>query len=308
MRDQRKSEPKSALPPSIRTRMIDHELLRVFVAVVDYGGFTAAAQVLNRTQAAVSLQIKRLEESLDVALLEHPRRAVQLTPYGEMLLDYARRMLALNDEALSVVRSNELFGRVRIGATNNYASGILPPLLARFYSQHPEIQIELHTGVAADMEKKLGGTFDLIINLYRRGEGEGVLIDRQQPIWVGAKDGTAHLRDPLPLALLPHGSLFRQLALETLNAQGRRWHLAQESTNIAAIEAAVAAGLAVAVFHRAGVDFSRLRELTEEDGFIRLPPVDVRLRSAERYLSKASIQLREFLLEHLPRTEGEIHL
>jgi DNA-binding transcriptional LysR family regulator len=292
---------RPAVASPVRTRIIEHDLLRVFVAVVDYGGFTAAASVLHRTQAAVSLQIKRLEETVQVALFQHPRRAVQLTPRGELLLEYARRMISLNDEALSAVRGDEVTGRVRIGATNNYASGILPPLLAEFCTIHPEVQIEVHTGVAAEMKKKLGNAYDIIINLYPTGTGEGVLVSRQEPIWVTSKLNSPHQRDPLPLALMPNGSLFRRYALQTLAQQGKAWHLAQESSNIAAVEAATAAGLAITVFQRKSVDFERLRELTEAEGFPRLPGADVRLEIAERFLPRAAIQLREFLLERFAR-------
>lgn len=291
------SSHKSSQKPPVPTRVIEHDLLRVFVAVVDYGGFTAAASVLHRTQAAVSLQIKRLEETVQVALFQHPRRAVQLTPRGELLLEYARRMLSLNDEALSVIRSDEVSGRVRIGALNNYASSILPPMIAEFCAIHPEVQIELHTAVAAEMEKKLGSTFDMTINLHVPGTGSGVLLSHQEPIWVTSRHNSPHEREPLPLALMPHGSLFRRYALNALAQQGRAWHLAQESTNIAAIEAATAAGLAVTVFQRKSVDFSRLRELTETEGFPKLPGAEVRLEIAERFLPRAALQLREFLLD-----------
>lgn len=289
--------PTPATPSPVRTRVIEHDLLRVFVAVVDYGGFTAAASVLHRTQAAVSLQIKRLEETVQVALFQHPRRAVQLTPRGELLLEYARRMISLNDEALSAVRGDEVTGRIRIGAINNYASGILPPLLAEFCGMYPEVQIEVHTGVAAEMEKRLGSTYDMTINLHPPGQGEGVLISTQEPIWITSLHNSPHKRDPLPLALLPNGSLFRRYALQALAQMGRSWHLAQESTNIQAVEAATAAGLALTVFQRKSVDFNRLRELTEGDGFPKLPGADVRLEIAERYLPRAALQLREFLLE-----------
>lgn len=299
MSESPRKQRSAAVQPLVRIRIIEHDLLRVFVAVVDYGGFTAAAQVLNRTQAAVSLQIKRLEETLQVALLQHPRREVKLTRQGEILLTYARRMINLNDEALSAVRGDSVAGRVRIGAINNYASGILPPLLAKFCAQNPEVQIEVHTGVAADMERKLGSTFDLTINLHVPGTGDGILIDSQEPLWVTSVRNSPHMREPLPLALMPQGSLFRRLALEALAAEGRAWHLAQESTNIAAIEASVAAGLAVAIFQRKSVDFSRLRELTEAEGFPTLPRVDVRLQTAERFLPQAALQLREFLLQSL---------
>lgn len=282
---------------SLRTRVLEHDLLRVFVAVVDYGGFTAAADVLNRTQAAVSLQIKRLEETIQIALFQHPRRTLELTPRGEILLEYARRMINLNDEALNAVRSDEISGRVRIGAINNYASIILPSLLAEFCAANPEVQIEVHTGVAAEMHKKLGAIYDLTINLYPPGEGQGELIGRQEPIWITSISNSPHRRDPLPLALLPHGSLFRRYALQALANQNRKWHIAHESTNIAAVEAATAAGLAITIFQRKSVDFTRLRELSEEEGFPKLPSADVRLEIAERFLPRSAMLLRDYLLE-----------
>ena len=279
----------------LRSRMLEHDLLRVFIAVVDYGGYTAAAQMLNRTQAAVSQQIRRLEESAQVALFQHPRRTVQLTEQGVTLLGYARRLVSLNDEALSSLRSDEISGRVRIGANNFYATTILPPLLAEFCAQHPEVQIEMHTGVAADMEKRLGSTFDLAINIHETGKGRGTLLRRAQACWVTSLHHSPHRQTPVPLALLPQGSLMRTWAIAALAEVRRPWHLAQESSNIAALEAATMAGLAVGVFHLTHIPTDKLRVLTEEDGFPALPVADVCLETAERYLPKAAVKLHEFL-------------
>jgi DNA-binding transcriptional LysR family regulator len=283
----------------LRNRVLDHDLLRAFVAVVDCGGFTAAANVLHRTQAAVSLQIKRLEEAVSVALLQHPRRTVQLTHEGQLLVEYARRMLALNDEALSAVRSDEVSGRIRLGANNYFATVVLPPLLARFWKAHPEVQIELHTGVSADMETRLGSTYDLTINVYPKGGGEGELVMEQEPLWVTARQDSPDAFSPLPLALLPRGSLFREWAIGALAERKRPWRIVHESTNIAAMEAVVVAGLAVSVFQRLSVDFDRLRQLTPAEGFPALPRADVRLCAAERYLPRAATRLYEFLLSEL---------
>ena len=282
-----------------RSRVLDHDLLRVFVAVVDCGGFTAAANALHRTQAAVSLQIKRLEETLSVALLQHPRRAVQLTQEGQRLVEYARRMLALNDEAFSAVRSDEVAGRVRLGANHYFATVVLPPLLARFWRQHPDVQIELHTGVSADMEARIGSAYDLTINVHPKGSGEGELVMAQEPLWITSRHDSPHALSPLPLALLPRGSLFREWAVTALGEQKRPWRIVHESTNIAAMEAVVAAGLAVSVFQRLSVDLDRLRPLTPAEGFPALPQADIRLRAAERYLSRAAVRLYEFLLDEL---------
>lgn len=283
----------------LRIRVLEHDLLRCFVAVVDCGGFTAAATVLSRTQAAVSQQIKRLEEAVQVALFQHPRREVRLTEQGSILLTYARRMIALNDEALGALRSDDVIGKVRIGANNYYATTILPPLLARFCKSHPEVQIEMHTGVAADMAQRLGHAFDLVINVHRAGSGSGTLLRREQLHWISSMDESPHQRIPLPLALLPHGALTRELAIAALGRIRHPWHLAQESSNIAALESSAAAGLAVSVFQRSSITSSLLRLLGEEDGMPALPQVDVRLETAERYMPRAAVRLHEFLLEAL---------
>ena len=247
----------------LRNRVLDHDLLRVFVAVVDYGGYTAAAQALHRTQAAVSQQIKRLEEAAQTALFQHPRRTVQLTEQGRTLLDYARRLISLNDEALGSLRSDDVGGKVRIGANNYYATAVLPPLLAQFCRQYPEVQLELHTGVAADMDRRLGSTFDIIINVHPAGAAAGGLLLRREPLhWVTSVNDSPHARDPLPLALLPHGSLFRSWAIAALAQVERPWYVVQESTNIAALKAACVAGLAVGVFQDASVAGDAVRILS----------------------------------------------
>lgn len=159
------------------------------------------------------------------------------------------------------------------------------------------------------MERRLGSTFDLTINVHPPGTAHGMLIAQQEPIWVTALHGSPHEREPLPLALLPNGSLFRRWAIEALARVKRPGQLAHESSNVAAIEAAVAAGLAVAVFQRLSVDFGRLRELTQGEGFPELPRADVLLQTAERFLPRAAVRLHEFLLTELRRrdsSKGEV--
>lgn len=280
----------------LRTRALDHDLLRAFVAVVDYGGYTAAATGLHRTQAAVSHQIKRLEDAVQAALFRHPRRAVQLTAEGEILLDYARRLIVLNDQALGSLRSDELGGKVRVGANHFYATNVLPRLLARFARDYPDILVELHTGVAADMVKRLGSVFDLAINVHEEGSGNGRLI-RDAPVhWVAARDAVLPAGEPVPVALLPGGSLLRRWALEALARSGTPWRLVHESSNVCALQACVEAGLAVSVLPVFSI--GRLRVLDGE-GFGELPVVQVRLEKAERYLSRAAIRLHDFLATEL---------
>ncbi|CAN5771984.1 LysR substrate-binding domain-containing protein [soil metagenome] len=279
-----------------RNRVLDPELLKAFIAVVDYGGYTAAAQVLNRSQAAVSQQIKRLEETAQTALLQHPRHDVQLTDQGRVMLDYARRLIALNNEALNSLSPDELTGKVRIGANSHYAITVLPPLLVRFCKAYPEVQLELHTGLAADMRRQLGHAFDIVIGHHLEGSREGELLSRSQVHWLTSEHDSPHLRATLPVGLLARGSLLRDIATDALAKAGKRWHLVQESSNDAALAASAAAGLTVIV---ATVLPPNLRVLTEHDGMPALPGVEARMETAQRYMPRAATRLHEFLMDAL---------
>ncbi|HYF19995.1 MAG TPA: LysR substrate-binding domain-containing protein [Ramlibacter sp.] len=289
----------------MRSRLLDPELLRTFVAVVDCGGYTAAAPVLHLTQAAVSQQVARLAQAAGVALFEGPRRQLKLTPQGSLLLDYARRLIALNHEAMERLRPDGVSGVVRMGATHYYAMTVLPPLLTGFARRHPGIHIDLEVGVAGDMQRKLGASLDLTINSFASGRRNGVLLRRDPAVWAVSRRSPPHGQDPLPMALLPPGSLLRRWAEEALLAAGRRWSLVQESSNIDVLKASVVAGLAVGVFQRATVKSTReLRMLAPSDGFARLPVSEMWLECAERELPPAARCLYEYLVEHLPPWEA----
>ena len=281
-------------------RMLDNDLLRVFVTVVDHGGFTAAAAVLHRTQAAISLQFKRLEDSVGTALLHQPRQPLRLTEDGTVLLDYARRMIALNDEALTSLSSSCIAGRIRIGSINDYSVNVLPELLADFCRLYPLAEIELQTGIVSEMERKLGVAYDLVVGIQAAGTSIHDVLSRERVVWVTSATRSPHRQDPLPLALLPPGTLFRDWAITALAADHRAFRVAHESANAAATEAAVAAGLAVTVFKESTIKASPvLRTLGADEGFPELPQVEVVLMSAPAPLSRAAACLKAFLLDRL---------
>ena len=291
---------------ALRGRLLDPELLRTLVAVADCGSHTAAAQYLHRTQAAVSQQIARLEDVAGVALFEIPRKPLRLTAQGSLLLDYARRLIALNHEAMERLRPGSVSGVVRMGATNYYATSVLPMVLAEFSRRYPGIHIDLQVGVANDMQKKLGAAFDLTINSFQSGQGRGVLLRRDPVVWVSSRQASPHERDPIPLALLPSGSLLRRWAEEAMTRDGRRWVVVQESATVDVLKASVLAGLAVGVFQRSTVKGIRaLKVLTPADGFSRLPWSEMWLECADRELPPAAKCLYQYLLEQLPPWEAQ---
>jgi DNA-binding transcriptional LysR family regulator len=276
---------------------LDPDLLRAFVAVADHRGFTRAARSLNRTQSAISMQIKRLEAMMAAPLFERGR-AVQLTREGESLIGYARRILDLNDEAVRHLDDGRLAGTVRMGVIDDYAGCVLPEILARFAAQHPGIYVEVHTGLTVDLLELLGDRLDLVLGMQPQGSGRGEFLREDPPVWAVGKGHRVHERDPLPLALYPSGCLFRDWALAALDASGRRWRLAYMSPSRSAVEAACAAGLAVTVV-KASTLPATLRRLGEEDGFPALPAAEITLHRAPGKPRRAAAALADFIAASL---------
>ncbi|WP_208509612.1 LysR family transcriptional regulator [Variovorax paradoxus] len=277
---------------------LDPELLKAFVAVADHRSFTRAATALNRTQSAVSMQIKRLEERLGTELFHRTKVNVELSLAGEGLLGYARRILLLNDEAVGHLQQHKVEGRVRLGVMDDYGSFVVPPVLASFVAAYPRIHIEMETGLTARMPERLGEDFDLVIAMHPEGQGGGELLRREQAVWATSVSQSVESQDPLPVALYPQGCLFRQWATEALDASGRPWRLAFVSHSLAAVESIAAQGLAVTVV-KSGTFPPRLRALSERDGMPRLPGADIRLHRAAG-LSRAA----GLLGDHIVRAIG----
>ncbi len=272
---------------------LDPELLQAFVAVADHRSFTRAAATLNRTQSAVSMQIKRLEDRIGVELFHRTKANVDLSSAGEGLLGYARRILTLNEEAVARLREQRIEGVVRLGVMDDYGTAIVPPLLASFLAGYPRIHVEMETGLTASMPARLGEAYDLVIAMHPAGRGGGEFLRREQAVWASSAEHPVEKQDPLPVALYPQGCLFRRWAMEALDAAKRRWRLAFVSHSLAAVEAIAAQGLAVTVVKR-GTFPSRLRVLTERDGLPPLPTADICLhRSAN--LSRAGTLLADHL-------------
>ena len=165
---------------------LDPNLLKAFVAVADTRSFTRAALMLNRTQSAVSMQIRRLEDQLGAPMFHRTTVSVELTSAGEGLLEYARRILKLNAEALGRLQEHKLEGSVRLGVMDDYGTVLLPPLLASFAQAYPRVHVTMETGLTAHMPAQLGEAFDLVIAMRPEGHQTGELLRREQPVWAAA--------------------------------------------------------------------------------------------------------------------------
>jgi DNA-binding transcriptional LysR family regulator len=226
-------------------RNLDVTALRSFLAVADAGGVTRAAGFLNLTQSAVSMQIKRLEEMLDVILLDRSARKVGLTPAGDLLLGYARRMLALNDEAFQRLTTDLHEGEIVLGVPHDIVYPAIPQVLQRFAREYPKMKVTLLSSFTTALKDKFDrGECDVILTTEPDAmPGAEALVELPLQ-WFGAKDGIAWKSRPLKLAFEPVCG-FRKRAMSALDAAGIPWVMAVESDSTRTIEATVAADLAV---------------------------------------------------------------
>ncbi|HSH68748.1 MAG TPA: LysR substrate-binding domain-containing protein [Deferrisomatales bacterium] len=251
------------------------DLLRTFLAIADTHSFTRAAETVHRTQSAVSMQMRRLEEDVDRPLFHRSGRSVTLTADGETLLGYARRMLRLNDEAVAAIRRPEVSGVVRLGSPDDFVGRYLPGILARFARTYPGVRVEM---ICEPTEYLIGmlkrGEVDLAIN-SRVTPGEGEQVLRREPtLWVASAQHFAHEQDPVPLALFQEGCFFRGWAFRALDEANRSYRVAFASPSISGIHAAVSAGLAVTLLAQSVVP-PEWRVLGPAEGFPQTPSVSL---------------------------------
>ncbi|WP_309664354.1 LysR family transcriptional regulator [Tabrizicola sp.] len=226
-------------------RNLDVTALRSFIAVADAGGVTRASGFLNLTQSAVSMQIKRLEESLDVVLLDRTARKVALTPTGELLLGYARRILALNDEAFQRLTTDVHEGEIVLGVPHDIVYPAIPLVLQRFAREYPKMKVTLLSSYTTALRDKFDrGECDVILTTEPNSETGSETLAELPLVWFGATDGVAWKSRPLKLAFEPVCG-FRKMALTALDAAGIPWVMAVESDSTRTIEATVSADLAV---------------------------------------------------------------
>ena len=255
-----------ALPPGL-----DPDLLRSFVLIAEGGSFTRAAQAVGRTQSAVSMQIRRLEEMLGQPLLVRGPRGVEPTRHGEWLLERARRLLALNDEILASFREPSMAGQVRLGSPDDYALRWLPGILARFAASHPAVQVEVICAPSYELVRRLQGD-ELDLTLLSEGtEPAGARphwLWRGPLLWVGME--AVARRRPLPLALASAGCAWRQAAVGALEKAGLPWRMTYTAASLSGSLAVALAGLAVTVAMPGPLP-EGVRRLGTEEGLPPLP-------------------------------------
>lgn len=226
---------------------ISSELLRTFIAVVEQDGFIKAADLLNKTQSTVSQQVKKLEQEIGVGLFSSLGRKRILTNEGEMLLGYARRMLALQDDAIASLRVSDMSGELRLGVSQGMSEGLLPMLLADFCRSNPAVRFSVETDFSLDLNARFErGEYDLILTLSMdRGEGKGELLGVESLAWIGAEGWQWSGSRELPLAMYTGKCQFRRYSVKALERKGIPWRLMYTTSSHQGLMAAVKSGLAI---------------------------------------------------------------
>ncbi len=285
--------------------MLDLDLLRSFVSVVDAGGFTRAGERVHRTQSTVSQQIKRLEEDFGRPLLNRIGKRVVPTEDGERLLIYARRLLALAEETRDVLARPKGEGVVRLGIPEDFAAYRLTKMLASFSRSRPGLRLDVRCDLSVDLRRDLDrGEIDLALLKRDAGEGSVIAAWPERLHWVTSKTHPVDTgADSVPLIFFPTGCLYRNRAVHAIEASGRSWHIAYTSSSLAGIQAAIGAGLGLSILSEMSIQPDH-RVLTAKEGFGPIDRTELALMAGPD-ASPATLRLADQLVKFCDTTTAK---
>ena len=285
---------------------LDVDLLKTFLAIADNGSFTRAAEEVHKTQSAVSMQMKRLEELVGTPLFARDGRMSRFTQDGERLVDYARRIVAINDEAIYAFAKPDLTGTIKFGTPDDYAERFLPEILARFARTHPMVTVDVEClGSGELFERCKRGEMDLSLVTHSCDILTQEPVRREKLVWVTSTRHHAHMAEVLPLAVSHAGCGWRSMVLRALDGQQRKFRVAYSTPNSNAVNAAVLQGLAVGAIPELCLR-PGMRILTEKDGFPSLGTFDIGLVRKPGKANKAIEALARHVTESLSTLQGQL--
>ena len=268
---------------------VDH--LKTFLAIAETGNFTKAADDVHKTQSAVSMQMKRLEEMLGRSLFEREGRGSKLSEDGARFIDHARRMVDLNDELVSAYTKPDLKGTVRFGTSDDYSDVFLPVALAKFARSHPLVTVDVEcVGSAVLFERVKRGEIDLALVTLREDDHQSEIIRSEKLRWVTSERHTTQNLPVLPIAVAESGCQWRRAAEESLTKTGRPYRVAYISPNRSALDAAVMQGLALAAMPELCVR-PGMQILTEAEGFPAFHKFNIGLISKQGQATQSALAL-----------------
>lgn len=276
------------------------EVLRAFVTIVELGSFTQAGDLLGRSQPAISLQIKRLEEMLNQKLISRNGQNIELTKLGEQLFYYAKRILALNDEAVASFNATGVSGQLKLGIPSEFATTLLPKILSRFANTYPNVNLEVISDLSRNLLSASGQKqYDLMLVLHDDPQKAGTeLIKEDELVWVSSHSHDCHMRSVLPLIVAPEGCIYRNRASGMLAETGLPWKISYTNPSLSGIQAAIEEGLGVTVLAKSSVP-EGLKVINNSTRLPKLGKIGISLLKQPSEQSEASQRLSEYITASL---------
>lgn len=277
------------------------DLLRTFAMLAETGGFSRTGGIVGRSQPAISLQVKRLEELVGTQLVSRTCKKVELTEAGETLVKYARQILCLNDEVLGRLNDRHISGPIRVGLPNDFAVSFLPFILGDFSREHIAASLSVECKISAELMRGLDREeYDIVIALCDDAPASKLVKSWAEHVcWVTGNDTSVYHEDPVPLIVYPPGCYYRKRMTQALDRYDRGWRVAFCSLSLASLVPAVSAGIGVTVLSEKTVPPALRRLPPQESGLPDLPDIDVGIFFNRSRLSSAGVALVNLMIERL---------
>ncbi|MES0869371.1 MULTISPECIES: LysR family transcriptional regulator [Pseudovibrio] len=287
------------------TALLDLDSLRTLVMIADTGSFTRAAEELDKTQSAISMQMRRMEDKLERTIFRREGRHSKLTEDGELLLRHARQMLRLNDETLAMFSEREVTGKVRLGLAEGIDETRTAKIIFEFSKNNPKAEASIVCAPAADLRKALeAGELDLAIigSLADEAEnGEGSVLSSERLVWAAGSNFKLASEKELPLAVGLEQCRIRKAAVEALEDDDRAFRIQYSSSNPGLVEMTAASGMAITIQPRSSL-VSSDAGLLELEGLPKLPNYVVKLVRGKESHFKAANALSDHLAKSFEKT------
>lgn len=272
------------------------DYLRTFIALADTKGFTRAGQMVNRSQSAVSMQIKRLEDEVGKPLFHRIGKTAELTSDGNILINFAKRIVKDHDDAIKALAAPNLEGRIRFGSPEHYTVGVLPRLLARFSTEYPDVRVEMRCENSDKIKAAIDdGTLD--IGICTQISDGGQVISHDPVVWVSKPEFILQPHNPLSIAVFDVDCIFRTWALDALEKSGLDFRIVYVSQSISGLIDAVRAGFAVAPIIKSNVP-DDLKICGLEDGLPILPVSNIALHKTRKTNSDIIDRFSDYIIEY----------
>jgi DNA-binding transcriptional LysR family regulator len=277
------------------------DLLRAFVSVSQLRSFTKAGELLGRSQPAVTLKIKRLEELVDQKLFLRGRKSLELSDSGIALYNYAKQILTLNDLAISQISKSTVHGKIRLGIPSEFATVLLPKIISRFAKAYPNVALEVNCELSKYLLTRAGReSHDLILVLADQDTDlDGDLVKTDELVWVSSKKFNRTKKDAVPLIVASEGCIYRHTAMTGLSNASLSWKIVYTNPDLTGIQYAIQEGLGVTVLSRSIVP-ENLHILSASAGLPSLDRVSINIICNEQRSNDEAIELlKEFLTASL---------